>query len=475
MFLKSPKRTRLSLALRLTIWYAASFVVISLALSIISYVYLSSAVRDNRRVIEAKLDEIAAVARERGIDAIAGYVGDKHPVNHRHAFFIRVLSDQGRVIFSAYPGYWRNFETALRTLPVAGAWQYAASSKDGDVLELASAQLLEGFLLQVGKMIQDRNEILEHYRETIIGVIFGMVIIGLAGGAFLAFRALRPVRDLAQITQSIIATGNVNARVPESGRGDELDDLTQLFNQMLGRIEALITGMKGALDNVAHDLRTPLTRLRGMAEVTLESSPDSEQYREALANGIEECDRMLSQLNSLMDISEAETGTMRLKLEKLNLSGLLAEVAELYQYVADEKHVSISVNGSPDMVITGDRSRIRQVFANLLDNAIKYNSAGGRVIIRARQDLTRTIVTFEDTGAGIPTEDLGKIWDRLYRGDQSRSQPGLGLGLSLVKAVVHAHHGRIEVQNAPGQGAVFTLSLPLSPLLNGDASNLSKL
>lgn len=160
MFLKSPRPARLSLALRLTIWYAASFVVISLALSIISYVYLSSAVRDNRRIIEAKLDEIAAVARERSIDAIASYVGDKRPVNHRHTFFVRVVSDQGQVILSAYPGYWSNFETALPTLPVAGAWQYSASSKDGDVLELAATNVPGGVLLQVGKMIQDRNEIL---------------------------------------------------------------------------------------------------------------------------------------------------------------------------------------------------------------------------------------------------------------------------------------------------------------------------
>jgi heavy metal sensor kinase len=466
---------RNSLGLRLTVWYAVSFVVISSALSVISYVHLSTAVRDTRNIIQARLNEITAIARQQGVDAIRPSVSSKYSKSNRNAVVVRVFDQNGVVSFQSNPEIWQEFRSASRTFSVAGAWQYVPSSQDRDVLELATVGLSGGYLLQVGKEIQDRKEILEHYRETIIGVTSGMMLIGLAGGMFLVFRALRPVRDLTRTTQSIIATGNVGARVPETSASDEIEELARLFNRMLERIENLINGMRDALDNVAHDLRTPLTRIRGMAEVTLESSPDSEQYREALANGIEECDRMLSQLNSLMDISEAETGTMRLKLEKLNLSGLLAEVAELYQYVADEKHVSISVNGLPDMVITADRSRIRQVFANLLDNAIKYNSAGGRVIIRARQDLTRTIVTFEDTGAGIPTEDLGKIWDRLYRGDQSRSQPGLGLGLSLVKAVVHAHHGRIEVQNAPGQGTVFTLSLPLSAPLNADASNLSKL
>jgi signal transduction histidine kinase len=174
----------------------------------------------------------------------------------------------------------------------------------------------------------------------------------------------------------------------------------------------------------------------------------------------------LSLLNSLTDVSEAETGTMRLKPEKLDLAKLLAEVAELYQYVAEEKNISISVHGTSDMIITADRNRIRQVFANLMDNAIKYNSEGGQVTVTARQEPTRTVVTFEDTGISIAPEDLAKIWDRLYRGDKCRSQPGLGLGLSLVKAVVQAHHGTVDVVSENGKGSAFTVSLPLSPLVS---------
>ncbi len=461
MFSKSPRRARLSLGLRLTIWYAASFVVISSALSIISYVYLSSAVRDNRRIIEAKLDEIAAVARERGIDAIAGYVGGKRPVNHRHAFFVRVVSDQGQVIFSAYPGYWRNFETALRTLPVAGAWQYAASSKDGDVLELAATHLPGGVLLQVGKMIQDRNEILEHYRETIIGVILGIVIIGLAGGAFLAFRALRPVGDLIRTTQSIIATGNVGARVPETSASDEIEELARLFNRMLERMESLIDGMRNALDNVAHDLRTPMTRLRGVAELALQAEQRPEQQRDALVSCIEESDRILALLNSLMDISEAETGAMRLNLETIALSILIRETVDLYEYLAEEKQIAMAVNCAPDVRVTGDRARMRQVVGNLLDNAIKYSERGGGVSITVRRQQTEVSIAVRDDGCGISPEEKPHIWDRLHRGDRSRSQPGLGLGLSLVRAIVKAHSGRVDVQSAPGQGAVFTVSFPI--------------
>ena len=457
-----PKK--ISLALRLTLWYAVSFLVITVALSIISYVYLSSAVRDNNKIIQAKIRDIKAIAVQRGVQSIARFDTDKYPNYSRKGVVTRVVDSHGSVNYESNPKIWKEFYSVADNDAAVGVWQYVPSSEDRDVLAVMTVRLPGGGLLQVGKEIEDRKEILEHYRDTIIGVTVGMIVIGLAGGSFLAFRALRPVRHLSQVIQSIVVTGNVNARVPESGRGDELDDLTKMFNQMLGRIEALISAMKQALDNVAHDLRTPLTRLRGAAEIVLEGRADPDQYREALANSIEEADRILSLLNSLMDVSEAETGTMRLKPEKLNLAKMLAEVAELYQYVAEEKNISISVNGSSDMIITADRNRMRQVFANLMDNAIKYNSDGGQVIVTARQEPACTIVTFKDTGMSIAPEDLGRIWDRLYRGDKCRSQPGLGLGLSLVKAVVHAHHGTVDVVSEAGKGSIFTLSIPLSPL-----------
>jgi heavy metal sensor kinase len=462
---KSSRRINHSLALRLTLWYAVSFLVITVALSIISYVYLSSAVRDNNKIIQEKIKEIKAIAAQFGVHSIAQFDTDKYPNYSRKGVVTRVIDKHGSVSYESNPKIWKEFFSVSGNDSAIGVWQYVPSSEDRDVLEVMTVSLPGEVLLQVGKEIEDRKEILEHYRETIIGVTIGMIIIGLAGGSFLAFRALRPVRHLSQVIQSIVVTGNVNARVPESGRGDELDNLTKMFNQMLGRIETLIGAMKEALDNVAHDLRTPLTRLRGAAEVALEGHAEPDQYREALANSIEEADRILSLLNSLMDISEAETGTLRLTPEKLDLTKMLAEVAELYQYVAEEKNISISVNGSSDMIITADRNRMRQVFANLMDNAIKYNSDGGQVIVTARREPARTVVTFQDTGMSIAPEDLGKIWDRLYRGDKCRSQPGLGLGLSLVKAVVHAHHGTVDVASEAGKGSIFTLSIPLSPLV----------
>ena len=161
-----------------------------------------------------------------------------------------------------------------------------------------------------------------------------------------------------------------------------------------------------------------------------------------------------------MDISEAETGTMRLKLGTLNLTRLIREMLELYQYVAENNSIVVLMDCGEDVCIAADLNRMRQVVANLLDNAIKYNQPGGRVVISARLAGNQAVISFRDTGIGIRAEELPNIWDRLYRGDKSRSQPGLGLGLSLVKAIVRAHRGDVEVHSEPGAGSDFTIRIP---------------
>jgi signal transduction histidine kinase len=463
MPLRNLALVRKTLTFRLTVGYAAIFMLSTVALYVVSYIFLSSSLQDHRIAIESKLNELVSRADAGGIEAIERAAEPRPRANRRSAFFVRVLDKENRVVFLNDPRLWEIFDIEARPVPAAeGAWEYLASRGHGDILELTAASLPNGYLLQVGKTFDNRAEILKHYRETSMAVIMPMILLALGGGALFAFRVVRPIRNLVDTTQAIVATGQISVRVPETGTNGELAELVGLFNKMLERIEGLVKGMRDALDNVAHDLRTPMTRLRGIGELTLVGEPDPRQCREALVTCIEESERILTLLNSLMDISEAEAGTMRLHREAIDLADLVQEIVGLYQYVAESKDIAIHVECGTNIKVTADRVRMRQVVANLVDNALKYTEPGGHVTIRARQDGEQVLIAVRDSGAGIPPGEICDIWTRLYRGDRSRSQPGLGLGLSLVKAIVQAHEGQVDVQSEPGMGSIFTLRLPVT-------------
>ena len=215
-------------------------------------------------------------------------------------------------------------------------------SDQGELLEVASVRLADGTLFQVGKSTARRTALLERFRLILLVDFATLVAIGLAGGAAFTASALQPLHDLNATVREIMRTGQVQSRVPARNSGDALDELGIQVNAMLDRIEALIAGMRGALDNVAHDLRTPMMRLRGIAETALQSSGSQEALRDALADCLEESDRVVAMLNTLMDISEAETGTMRLQREPVNLSELVRQAVDIYEDVAEDRHISVA-------------------------------------------------------------------------------------------------------------------------------------
>jgi signal transduction histidine kinase len=426
--------------LRLGLWYATLFVIGAIAIVFLTY-YLTAAslAQRDRQIIEQKLGEYATVYVRGGLRALTDTVRAEQ-LTASERVFVRVI-DRGR-------------EMLVVSMPQG--W-------DVDRLETVTRTFADGTIVQVGKTADLRLDLLARFRATLGLVTLSIVVVALTGGWLATQSALQPVRRLRMAVTRIIQTGRTDERVPVGPHSDEINELTILFNAMLDKIEALVTGMRGALDNVSHDLRTPLTRLRATAEMALRAPADPDRAREALADCVEETDRVLTMLNTLMDITEAESGMLALRREPVQLDAVVMRAVDLYREVADAKNVAVTVD-APAVVVTGDQVRLEQVAANLIDNALKYTPGGGEVKVSLRRDLSTNsgVLSVEDTGSGIPPDELPRIWERLFRGDQSRTERGLGLGLSLVKAVVEAHGGSVQVKSELNRGSTFEVSLPLS-------------
>jgi signal transduction histidine kinase len=454
-----------TLGARLSTWYAALFAGSSLVIVVLTYLLLGASLTErDRDLIRTTLVAYAGQYQQGGLRGLERAIRNDQSAGRPERLFVRVAAGGEDIVFYNLPGPWAEYDLSQLERPHdegGELWSLIPRRGTSDVLEVQSAFLPDGTLVQVGKSTETRDELLRRFRTVLAVAVAVFVLVGVLGGALLTRSTMQPLRQLAGVVQTILQTGRFEARVPVRGSRDPLDQLSALFNAMLDRIASLVAGMRGSLDNVAHDLRTPMTRLRSIAERALETgSDDPARYREALADCLEESERVSEILNTLMDISEAETGVMRLALEPVDAARALRDVADLYEDVAEDKGVRLEVDAPEGLAVAADRNRLRQVLANLVDNAVKYTPGGGAVTLRARAANGEVALEVEDNGPGVPAEDLPRIWDRLYRGDRSRSERGLGLGLSLVRAIVQAHNGRAEVTSSPGHGARFSVMLP---------------
>ena len=325
-------------------------------------------------------------------------------------------------------------------------------------------QLPGGFRLLVGRDLEER--------ERLFGIIANagqwslalVIVLGLAGGFFVSRRVLNRIEAMTGTAQTIMA-GDLAGRLPVAGTGDELDRLAEHLNAMLERIEALMRGLKEVSDNIAHDLKTPLTRLRNRCEQALRGSSSVDDYRAALESTIAESDDLIRTFDALLMIARAESGHARDNMTEFDAAEIARDVGELYEPLADEKGIALTVDAPAAAPVRGNRELISQALANLIDNAIKYagpdgqlNGAPAEIVVKAGNDGERIALSVADRGPGIAEADRGRVVERFVRLEQSRSEPGSGLGLSLAAAVARLHGGELKLEdNHPGLRSIIAL------------------
>lgn len=451
-------RWRHALGTRLALAYAALFLVSSLALFALAYLLLAGSLRDrDLALIAGEVAEFADELAEGGVAALVAEVTHAAAEPGAPVYAVRLVDADRRAVVTVPESVWESYAPAALSAVPVGAWGVLDGADDAPALDVTATRTAGGGTLYVGAPAE-REEVLARFRELFALILLPVLALGVGGGWVLARRALAPLRDLAATVDRVATTGRLGERVPVRGSGDELDSLASQVNGMLARVEGLVAGMRDTLDAAAHDLRTPLTRLRAGAERALLQGPSA--HDEVLSDTVEETDAVLAILDAVMDVAEAEAGTLPLHRAPTDLAALVAQVVEVYDLVAEETGVALALAPSGPLVAAVDAARVRQAVANLVDNGLKYTPPGGSVRVTVEEDGEAAVLAVADDGPGVPPQDRARIWDRLYRGDASRSERGLGLGLSVVRAVAEAHGGTATVEDVPGGGSRFAIRLP---------------
>jgi signal transduction histidine kinase len=471
MFSRKRLRVTGKLAFRLTLWYAVIFTISCFGALTVFYLATASVIR-YRTDLELTKDakEFSSIYAAGGMGDLRAAMLTEMESEGADNMFLRLLDGQGKEV----------------TLPIGSSWKEAASGKasihrlnEGEdrffetilipdrpyPFRVLTASISPDMIIQMGQSVEDDERLIQACRE-VLSVILGLVALLSAGGGYLfARRALAGVGEVTK-TANEISKGAFERRVDIKGRGEEIDTLAETFNRMVEKIEILIREMKEMTDNIAHDLKSPITRIRGIAEAVLTDNNPPKDFDRVSGSIVEECDRLLVMINTMLDISEAEAGVAKLALEEVDMAQMAHEACDLFQPVAENNQVRIVQRLTQNATIFGDKMKIQRAVSNLLDNALKYTLQGGTVTVSVEGIDDQVVLSVKDTGPGISDRDLPQIFDRFFRGDRSRSRPGTGLGLNLTLAIARAHGGDVKVTSVPGQGSTFTMTLLRSPLFH---------
>jgi heavy metal sensor kinase len=464
MFWKKGSSFLRTATFRLTLWYLVVFSTLSVAVFLVVYVSLALRLQnqtDNELLDESR--EFADLYRDRGLEALkVEFAREARSQGTGRVLFL-LLSSNGESLASSDLSQWKEVYGSRLNEAVAHESQpsYLTLSLPGrrHKVRLLSMPISNGELIEVGSSLQREEIILERYRETFGVALMAMIGFGGLFGFLLARKAMSGVQRVTD-TATGIGRNDLGRRVPLADEGEEINALARAFNAMLERIEILLGEFRQVTDNVAHELRTPITRIRGTAETTLKSSDDLAEYRDMAASVIDGCDDLIEMIGTMLEIAQADSGAAEFDLVPLDLLEIVEEAADLFTPMAEDKGIGIQLIRSHRPVrVNGDRRKIQRVVANLLDNAIKYTPPGGTITITIEIKAQNARVEISDTGIGISANDIPHIFERFYRGDKSRSTSGSGLGLSLARAVIQAHGGDITAKST-AHGSSFAFFLP---------------
>jgi signal transduction histidine kinase len=461
MSLKRVVDLKSSLLFRLTVMYSATFMLLSIIGFTIFY-YRIYSVTINR--IDQELYEdsrhYAELLAQSGFAAVRDEILRDEKSEDPEKEFYRVFNTDGEVLVSTDMSTWGKVDRyqAVSKLRDAATGYFAQTITPSgkDRARVVATRIGPTLLLQIGETLEDTEAYLDIFRQLLMILIVSFVIISAATGWNLARRSLAGMREVTRAAEDI-TNGDYDRRVEVAGQFREVERLGATFNTMLDRIQNLLQSMQQINDNIAHDLRSPLARIRGIAEMTIVKNKGIQNFKDMAVSTIEECDTLIDMINTMLDITEIEAGVDAAKMELFDLDILVSEACELFRPLAAAKSIDLQSTVKGPLPLKGDRKRMQRVVTNLLENAIKYTSLHGSVKITAVNESGQIRLDVKDTGTGIAEKELPLIFQRFYRCDQSRSQGGVGLGLSLVKAYTESMNGEIYVESVPKQGSLFSL------------------
>jgi len=472
MSLKSLYRIRHTLAFRLTLWYAGIFTFSACVAFFIFYLMMTSVLRYwTDQELLSQVSTFSSIFSAKGLEAVKRVAILESQAAGERKIFFRLLYPNGITFSSSNMSYWQNIRvgpSAIRMLLEGRLNVFETLTIRGrkHKIRILYSIIGPGIILQLGRSMENQTRVIEAFRKIFMLVMTGLFLVAVLIGMFMARRALAGVADISRTARRISGSA-LDKRVPVKPRGDEIDQLAITFNGMLDRIETLVTGIREMNDNIAHDLKSPLTRIRGIAEITLTTDADVRDYESMAAGVIEECDRLLGIINTMLVISRTEAGVEKLNPKKLDPAKLVRQAGELFRPIAEDKNITMSCRTPDTLLYHGDIRMLQRMIGNLVDNALKYTPSGGRVDLAIGQDKGGEIlITAKDSGIGISSADQSQIFNRFFRCDASRpqdtSRSGVGLGLSLCRAIARAHGGDITVDSIPGRGSLFSVILPKS-------------